>query len=200
MAARGRSYRGRVPAVSWPGTGRIVGASAPCRGVCACACSCARCAPHAMPSASASYRRRPQRRIVDAVPRASVVSQAQGRAPGRPCPGLAVLYCNTAQPFLLGPITIQFVCIEIQVSSPALQPIAIQYTVLRYSSPAAPNLYVTIHLGFTIQPFPNLLQYNPSLHKPQSQYKILYCNTNSHHISCNTIARLAIQIHNTIRQ
>ena len=32
MAVRGRTYRGRVPAVSWPGTGRIVGASVPCRG------------------------------------------------------------------------------------------------------------------------------------------------------------------------
>ena len=42
MATRGRSYCGRVPAVSWPGTGRILGASASCRGV--CACSCARCA------------------------------------------------------------------------------------------------------------------------------------------------------------
>ena len=42
MAARRRSYRGRVPVVSWPETGCIVGASAPCRGL--CACSCARCA------------------------------------------------------------------------------------------------------------------------------------------------------------
>ena len=28
-----------------------------------------------------------------------------------------------------------------------------------------------------------ILQYNPSLYKPQSQYKILYCNTNSPQIS-----------------
>ena len=58
-----------------------------------------------------------------------------------------------------------------------------------------------------------ILQYNPSLHKPQSQYKILYCNTNSPQISLslqykNCIAiqfffpalSLAIQIHNTIGQ
>ena len=73
------------------------------------------------------------------------------------CHNTTLLYCDTS-------------------SSPALQPIAIQYTVLRYSSPAAPNPYVTIHLGFTIQLFPNLLQYNPSL-----QY-----NTSS---PCNTVGQ-----------
>ena len=97
--------------------------------------------------------------------------------------------------------------------------------------PAAPSSHNTKHCiaiqfhavqSLAIQ----ILQYNPSLHKPQSQYKILYCNTNSPQISlslqyknciaiqfffslqfffssplsCNTIARLAIQIHNTIGQ
>ena len=105
----------------------------------------------------APYRGPCQRRVVGA----GAVSQRAVLRTRLPCPGLAMLYCNTSQPFLLRPVTIQFVCIGIQVFSPALQPTAIQYTVLRYSSPAAPNPYVTIHLGFTIQPFPNLLQYNP---------------------------------------
>ena len=60
------------------------------------------------PAVSLAYpapcRRLPLGRVVACM----AVSQAQGRAPGRPCPGLAVLYCNTAQPFLSKSVTIQF--------------------------------------------------------------------------------------------
>ena len=62
LAARGRSYRGRVLAVSWPGAGRIVGASAPCRGVCALSCAPRPCAVSWLPSDRVAARKRPYRK------------------------------------------------------------------------------------------------------------------------------------------
>ena len=142
MAARGRSYRGRVPVVSWPGTGRIVGSRLPCRSPRSRAL---RCAMLLRPAVSRAYalpcRRLPLGRVVACM----AVSQAQGRAPGRPCPGLAVLYCNTAQPFLFKSVTIQFFfCIATQAFL-ALKPAS-----------------VTIVLQYNCQPTAHLLQYKPS--------------------------------------
>ena len=131
MAVRRRSYRGRVQAVLWPGTGRIVGSrlpcpsprsralrfaallrlavsraySAPCRSPRSRAL---RCAALLRPARSRAYPTPCRRLPLDRVVACMAVSQAQGRAPSRPCPGLAVLYCNTAQPFLFKSVTIQF--------------------------------------------------------------------------------------------
>ena len=116
-----------------------------------------------------------------------------------PCPGLAVLYCNTAQPFLLWPVTIQSVCIAIQVSSLALQPVAIQYTVLQHSSPAAlpaTPVMIQFHCIVRLLPSqpncntPSVLQYKilPSF-PPIPQYTLLYCDTTSLYLvspACNT--------------
>ena len=146
----------------------------------ACRAPCARSRLHVHSRPLASTRGRPApcaRSCAQRLPvaRAPAALCAPARAPACPsahclraswpycrpylasCHNTTPLYCDTS-------------------SSPALQSIAIQFTVLRYSSPAALNPYVTIHLGFTIQPFPNLLQYNPSL-----QY-----NTSS---PCNTVGQ-----------
>ena len=110
---------------------------------------------------------------------------------GWPCLGLAVLYCNTAQPFFLRPATIQLVCIAIQASSQALQLIAIQYTVLQHSSLAAlPAAPITIQFHCIVRLLPSqpncntpfVLQYKILPSFPLiPQYTLLYCDTTSLH-------------------
>ena len=115
MAVHGRSYHGWVPAVSWPGTGRILGSRLSCRSPRSRAL---RCAARLRPAVSRAYpapcRRLPLGRVMACM----AVSEAQGRAPGWPCPGLAVLYFNTAQPFLLKSVTIQFLYCDTSLLSP----------------------------------------------------------------------------------
>ena len=99
-----------------------------------------------------------------------------------PCPGLAVLYCNTAQPFLLRPVTIQYVCIAIQVSSPALQAPFSRNTmnciVIHFClSTNSTSLLYNICIATPFSSQPSILQYNFFLQPiPSLQYNIVYCN------------------------
>ena len=92
--AGSRPCRGQGPVVSWAPGCRV---AAPAREPCAVSRA------YALPC------RAPTQRCVAGCP--SAVSwhawpyRRHSRAPGRPCPGLVVLYCNTAQPFLLKSVT-----------------------------------------------------------------------------------------------
>ena len=163
--------------------------------------------PRAMPrvyslSCHAPTQRPPARLAYRIVSLAAVSWALAARQPGRivgsmpracwPCPRLAVFYCNISQPFLICPVTIQSICIAIQVSSLALQPVAIHYTELQHSSPAAlPTAPFTIQFHCIVrllpgQPncnTPSVLQYKilPSF-PPIPQYTLLYCDTTSLHL------------------
>ena len=151
-------------AVSWPGTGRIVGSRLQCR------CPSSRALRYAAllrPAVSRAYPAPGRRLPLGCVVACMAVLQAQGRAPGRPCPGLAVLYCNTTQPFLFKLVIIQFFCIATQaflVLKPASVTIVLQYN-------CQPTQAIAIQLPtccrpLAIQTF--LLQYN----FPSSQYNL----------------------------
>ena len=119
------------------------------------------------PAVSRAYPAPCRRLPLGCVLACMAISQAQGRAPGRPCPGLAVLYCNTAQPFLFKSVTIQFFCIATQAFL-ALKPTSVTI-VLQYN--CQPTQPIAIQLPtyctpLAIQTF--LLQYN----FPSSQYNL----------------------------
>ena len=120
MAARGWLYRGQVPAVSWPGTGRIMGALALCRGV--CTCSCARCAARLalLPNAVSQV---PQLRVV---------------AAQRPCRGHWLRSSPTVSQaqcrVLAGRVLGWLCCIVTQPSLLPLPPVTIHLGVLRYNA------------------------------------------------------------------
>ena len=99
-----------------------------------------------------------------------------------PCPGLAVLYCNTVQPFLLRPVTIQYVCIAIQVFSafkPASVPTVLQYNcqpiqpiaIQSFQHIALPTCNTITVLQYNSKPNSLIFQYNPTTFSPVS------CNT-----------------------
>ena len=95
---------------------------------------------------------------------------------GWPCPGLAVLYCNTAQPFLLKPITIQFFFFFIVIQAfSAFKPTSVTIQILYRDTALFPNQASQLQY--------NVLYCNIVLQQPQvlmSQYGILSHDT----ISC----------------
>ena len=121
-----------------------------------------RCA-QARPSVSCrrllrSCRGRGPRRVTGAgllVMGAGAVSQGAVSRAWLPCPGLAVLYCDTAQPYSLSPCHNTPRCIAIQMPSLSSSRSHNTISVLRYNS-------------FNSQ-------------APLSQYTVVYCDTNLNH-------------------
>ena len=118
----------------------------------------AACAPQRLPTCAPRLLPRPAQH--PARPRARLLHSA-------PCRGLC---CDIVQQPTVPAVTIQFLYCDTN----SLQPPPSSHNTKHC---IAIQLHVVQSLAIQI------LQYNPSLHKPQSQYKILYCNTNSPQIS-----------------